>query len=132
MVKSNFEYLVKRQYCYGYTMFFNTNICRNNIDDVKQLTEIAHDNGISITYHINEAPMMEQGHFKHLHGNDTYIYAEDFSRVDELLDWLSEKSRSGYELVDSVARLQAMKGFMRGRGEPWGCRAGTKLAHHSH
>ena len=124
LVKSNFEYLVKRQYRYGYTMFFNTNICRNNIEDVKQLTEIAHDNGISITYHINEAPMMEQGHFKHLHGNDTYIYPEDFSRVDELLDWLSEKSRSGYKLVDSVARLQAMKGFMRGKGEHWGCRAG--------
>jgi MoaA/NifB/PqqE/SkfB family radical SAM enzyme len=123
-VRSNFEYLVKRQYRYGYTMFFNTNICSNNLDDVRQLTEIARDNGIAITYHINEAPMMEQTHFKHLNQNDTYIRPRDFGRVDELLDWLSEKNRSGYKMVDSVARLQNMKQFMRGKGEHWGCRAG--------
>src|SRR5208337_805060 len=87
-VRSNFDYLVRRQYRYGYTVFFNTNICRTNIDDVKELATIAHDNGISITFHINEAPMMEQGHFKHLHENDTYIRPEDFPLVDELLDWL--------------------------------------------
>jgi hypothetical protein len=46
-VRSNFGYLVKRQYRYGNTVFFNTNTCRTNIDDVKQLVEIAHDNGIS-------------------------------------------------------------------------------------
>jgi MoaA/NifB/PqqE/SkfB family radical SAM enzyme len=124
VVRSNFEYLVKRQYRYGYTMFFNTNICSNNLDDVRQLTEIAHDNGIAITYHINEAPMMEQTHFKHLNENDTYIRPKDFDRVDELLDWLSEKNRSGYKMVDSVARLQNMKQFMRGKSEHWGCRAG--------
>ena len=123
-VRSNFEYLVKRQYRYGYTVFFNTNICRNNMDDVRQLTQIAHDNGIAITYHINEAPMLEQTHFKHLSQNDTYIRQDEFSQVDELLDWLSEKSKSGYKMVDSVARLQKMKGFMRGKGEHWGCRAG--------
>jgi MoaA/NifB/PqqE/SkfB family radical SAM enzyme len=123
-VRANFEYLVKRQYRYGYTVFFNTNICRNNLEDVRQLTEIAHDNGIAITYHINEAPMLEQTHFKHLTQNDTYIRPDDFSRVDDLLDWLSEKNKSGYKMVDSVARLQKMKGFMRGKGEYWGCRAG--------
>ena len=123
-VRSNFDYLVKRQYRYGYTMFFNTNICRNNLDDVRELTEIAHDNGIAITYHINEAPMLEQTHFKHLSKNDTYIRPEDFPRVDELLDWLSEKNRAGYKMVDSVARLQQMKAFMCGKGEHWDCRAG--------
>ena len=30
-VRSNFDYLVRRQYRYGYTVFFNTNICRTNI-----------------------------------------------------------------------------------------------------
>lgn len=123
-VREYFDYLVMRQYRYGYTVFFNTNICRNNLDDVRQLTEIAHDNGIAITYHINEAPMLEQPHFRHLHENDTYIRPEDFPRVDELLDWLIEKNRSGYKMVDSVARLQKMKRFMRGEGEHWGCRAG--------
>ncbi len=79
-VRSNFDYLVRRQYRYGYTVFFNTNICRTNIDDVKELAAIAHENGISITFHINEAPMMEQGHFKHLHEND---------------NWLIDKQRQG-------------------------------------
>lgn len=123
-VRSNFEYLVKRQYRYGYTVFFNTNICRTNLDDVRRLTEIAHDNGIAITYHVNEAPMLEQTHFKHLAENDTYIRPNDFPLVDDLLDWLSEKNRSGYKMVDSVARLQKMKAFVRGKGEHWGCRAG--------
>lgn len=123
-VRSYFDHLVKLQYRYGYTVFFNTNICRTNLDDVRQLTEIAHDNGIAITYHINEAPMLEQNHFKHLSENDTYIRPADFPRVDALLDWLCEKNASGYKMVDSIARLQQMKGFMRGRGENWGCRAG--------
>jgi MoaA/NifB/PqqE/SkfB family radical SAM enzyme len=123
-VRANFEYLVRRQYRYGYTVFFNTNICRTNLDDVRALTEIAHENGIAITYHINEAPLLEQSHFRHLDENDTYIRPADFGRVDELLDWLSEKNRSGYKMVDSVARLQKMKQFMRGHGERWGCRAG--------
>jgi MoaA/NifB/PqqE/SkfB family radical SAM enzyme len=123
-VRSYFDYLVKRQYRYGYTVFFNTNICRTNIDDVKQLVEIAHDNGISLTFHINEAPMMEQPHFKHLDANDTYIRPEDFPMVDDLLDWLIDKQRQGYKMVDSIPRLQNMKGFMRGIGEHWGCRAG--------
>ena len=123
-VRSYFDYLVKRQYRYGYTVFFNTNICRTNIDDVKQLVEIAHDSGISLTFHINEAPMMEQSHFKHLHENDTYIRPQDFPMVDDLLDWLIDKQRQGYKMVDSIPRLQNMKGFMRGVGEHWGCRAG--------
>lgn len=123
-VRSYFDYLVKRQYRYGYTVFFNVNICRTNIDDVKELVEIAHDNGISLTFHVNEAPMMEQTHFKHLHENDTYIRPDDFPMVDDLLDWLSDKQRQGYKMVDSVPRLQNMKGFMRGVGEHWGCRGG--------
>ncbi|MGA7626399.1 MAG: radical SAM protein [Candidatus Acidiferrales bacterium] len=123
-VQSNFEYLVKRQYRYGYTVFFNINVCRTNLDDVRQLTEIAHDNGIATTYHINETPMMEQHHFKHLNENDTYIRLADFPQVDELLDWLAEKNASGYKMVDSVPRLKNMKEFMRGKGEHWGCRAG--------
>jgi MoaA/NifB/PqqE/SkfB family radical SAM enzyme len=123
-VESQFEYLVKRQYRYGYTVFFNTNICRTNIDDVKQLVEIAHDHGISMTFHVNEAPMMEQTHFQHLHENDTYIRPQDFPVVDDLLDYLVDKQRQGYKMVDSIPRLRKMKSFMRGEGEHWGCRAG--------
>jgi MoaA/NifB/PqqE/SkfB family radical SAM enzyme len=125
-VRSYFDYLVKRQYRYGYTVFFNVNICRTNIDDVKELVEIAHDNGISLTFHINEAPMMEQSHFKHLHENDTYIRPQDFPMVEDVLDYLIDKQRQGYKMVDSIPRLQNMKGFMRGVGEHWGCRGGQK------
>ncbi len=39
----------------------------NNMDDVRQLTELAHDNGIATDYHICESPMTEQPHFKHLY-----------------------------------------------------------------
>jgi hypothetical protein len=31
--------------------------------------------------------MMEQTHFKHFNENDTYIRPENFSMVDDLLDW---------------------------------------------
>ena len=57
-IRKQFDYLVKKQYRYGYTVFFNINICRNNLDDVRKLTEIAHDNGISTDYHIYETPLV--------------------------------------------------------------------------
>jgi MoaA/NifB/PqqE/SkfB family radical SAM enzyme len=123
-VRKYFDYLIKKQYSYGYTVFFNMNICRTNLDDIKQLTEIAHDNGIATDYHINESPMIEQPHFKHLDENNTYITREDWPKVDALLDWLIRKNESGYKMVNSVKRLNDMKDFMRGKVEPWNCRAG--------
>jgi len=59
-VRKYFDYLVRKQYKYGYAVFFNINICRNNMDDVKQLTEIAREHGIATDYHLNESPMIEQ------------------------------------------------------------------------
>jgi MoaA/NifB/PqqE/SkfB family radical SAM enzyme len=124
-IRKYFDYLVKKQYRYGYTVFFNINICRNNLDDVKLLTEIAHDNGIATDYHVNEAPLVTPDeHFKHLDNNETYIHEEDQPRVTELLDWLIEKNREGYKMVDSVQRLGEMKNFVRGNHGRWNCRAG--------
>jgi MoaA/NifB/PqqE/SkfB family radical SAM enzyme len=123
-IRPYFDYLVKKQYRYGYTVFLNINICRNNLDDVKQLTEIAHANAISTDYHINEMPLLEQSHFKHLENNPTYIRQEDQAAVDEVLDWLIDKQQSGYGMTNSVERLAQMKQFMRGELEPWNCRAG--------
>jgi MoaA/NifB/PqqE/SkfB family radical SAM enzyme len=54
-VRKQFDYLVRKQYGYGYSVFLNVNICRNNLDYVRELTEIAHDNGIATDYHINES-----------------------------------------------------------------------------
>src|SRR5580700_5574574 len=99
-VRKYFDYLVRKQYKYGYSVFFNINICRNNMEDVKQLTEIAREHGIATDYHINESPMIEQDHFKHYEANDTFIHPQDWPQVDELVDWLIEKNKSGYKMVN--------------------------------
>ena len=57
-IQKYFDYLIRKQYKYGYAVFFNINICRNNIEDVKQLTEIAREHGIATDYYINEPPMI--------------------------------------------------------------------------
>jgi MoaA/NifB/PqqE/SkfB family radical SAM enzyme len=123
-VRPYFDYLIRKQYRYGYTVFFNMNICRTNIDDIKKLTEIAQDNGIATDYHINETPMINQPHFKHGDENSTFIMPEDYPEVDALVDWIIAKNRQGYKMVNSVKRLKDMKDFMRGKLEPWNCRAG--------
>ena len=125
-IRPYFEYLVKKQYRYGYTVFFNINICRNNLDDVKALTEIAHEHKISTDYHINETPLVDQPHFKHLNDeNPTYFRPEDHEKIDEVIDWLIAKQNAGYGMLNSVERLAEMKRFVRGaHHEPWNCRAG--------
>jgi len=124
-IRRNFEYLVRKQYAYGATVFFNINICRNNLDDVKELTEIAHANGIATDYHINEQPMLAPDeHFQHQQDNPTFIQTEDWPKVDAILDWLITRNRSGYKMVNSTARLGDMKKFMRGQMQEWDCRAG--------
>jgi MoaA/NifB/PqqE/SkfB family radical SAM enzyme len=110
----NLEYLLRKQYVHGYMVFFNMNICRNNLEDIKQLTEYARAHRVATDYHINETPMIEQdAHFKHLAENPTYIRPEDWRDVDALIDWLIEKNKSGYQMVNSVQRLQEMKAFLR-------------------
>ena len=123
-IRSYFDHLVKRQYRYGYTVFFNMNICRNNLADIRELTEIARQHRIATDYHINESPMIQPENFAHLDDNVTYITPEDWPRVDELVDWLIERNRSGYKMVNSVQRLNEMREFMRGKLQEWNCRAG--------
>jgi radical SAM protein with 4Fe4S-binding SPASM domain len=95
-------------------VFFNINICRNNLEDVRLLTEYAHDHRVATDYHINETPMLEQDeHFKHLSDNPTYIRPEDWPVIDSLVDWLIEKNEAGYQMVNSVQRLQEIKAFIR-------------------
>ena len=89
-----------------------------------ELTEIAHDVGIATDYHLNETPMLEQPDFKHESGNSTYITPKDWRRIDAVIDWLIDKNRSGYRMVNSVRRLEEMKAFMRGTLPQWDCRAG--------
>ena len=116
-VEKNLQYLLKKQYVYGYMVFFNMNICRNNTYDVRQLTEYAHNHRIATDYHINETPMLEQDeHFKHLSENPTYIRPEDWRDIDDLIDWLIDKNKAGYQMVNSVRRLQETKAFIRMAG----------------
>jgi MoaA/NifB/PqqE/SkfB family radical SAM enzyme len=113
-VSKNLEYLIRKQYVHGYMVFFNMNICRNNMEDIRLLTEYAREHRLATDYHLNETPMLEQdGHFKHLHDNPTYILPEHWREVDGLIDWLIEKNKAGYQMVNSVKRLQEMKAFMR-------------------
>ena len=113
-VQKNLEHLMKKQYGYGYMIFFNMNICRNNLQDIRQLTEYAREHRLATDYHINETPMLEQDdHFRHLYDNPTYIRPQDWRAVDDLVDWIIEKNKSGYQMVNSVQRLQEMKAFVR-------------------
>ena len=68
--------------------------------------------------------MIEQPHFRHLKGNSTFITRNDWPKIDSLIDWLIDKNRSGYKMVNSVRRLEEMKQFMRGKLQEWDCRAG--------
>ena len=112
--QKNLEYILRKQYVYDYLVFFNINICRNNLQDVRQLTEYAHDHRVATDYHINETPMLEQDeHFKHLNENPTYIRPEDWREVDQLVDWIIAKNKAGYQMVNSVPRLEEMKSFIR-------------------
>jgi MoaA/NifB/PqqE/SkfB family radical SAM enzyme len=113
-VRKNLEHILRKQYVYDYMVFFNMNICRNNTEDIRKLTEYAREHRIATDYHINETPMLEQDeHFKHIDDNPTYIRPEDWRRIDELVDWIIEKNLSGYQMVNSPQRLREMKAFMR-------------------
>src|SRR5271165_908537 len=113
-IQKNFEYLMRKQYVYGYMLFFNINICRNNHEDVRRLTEYAHDCHLATDYHINETPMLEtDDHFKHLYDNPTYIRPEDWRAVDELIDWIIAKNQIGYQMANCVQTLRDMKAFVR-------------------
>ncbi len=113
-VQNNLQHLVRKQHVYGYMVFLNINICRNNHEDVKKLTEWAHQHRLATDYHINESPMLDQSdHFKHLENNPTYIGPEDWRAVDALVDWIVAKNKAGYQMVNSVPRLLEMKTFVR-------------------
>ncbi len=127
-IKENFEYCVKTQHKYGHTIAINTNICRNNMDDVKRLADLALDYDVSIDFHINEEPMIEQEHFNdRLDENATFLRKQDWERVDELLDWIIDRHKGGQRIVNPLSHLQQMKDLMRGGVEPWACRAGHNM-----
>ena len=124
-IEPQFRYLVERQKKYGYIVFFNINICRTNIKDVKLLTEIAHENHIGTDYHLNEPPQsfVNVDHYKH-HDDMLSITRDKYDEVDQLLDWIINKQRQGWPMVNSMQHIKAFKQRMRGRMRLWDCRAG--------
>ena len=56
------------------------------------------------------------------------ITPNQYEEVDELLDWIIEKQRQGWPMVNPIAHLKALKKQMRGQMEPWDCRAGKNGA----
>ena len=124
-IEPQFRYLVERQKKYGYIVFFNINICRNNIKDVKLLTEIAHQNNIGTDYHLNEPPLDITNTDHYSHKDDMLsITPDEYDQVDALLDWIIDKHRSGWPMVNSIEHLEAFKDRMRNSLKPWDCRAG--------
>ena len=124
-IEPQFRYLVERQKEYGYLVFFNINICRTNIKDVRMLTEIAHQNHIGTDYHLNEPPhgFVDLGHYRHRE-NELWVTPDTYDQVDELLDWIIGKQREGWPMVNSIEHLKAFKERMRGQLRTWDCRAG--------
>jgi MoaA/NifB/PqqE/SkfB family radical SAM enzyme len=123
-IRGHFDYLIRKQYRYGYTVFLNMCITRANIDDIRWLTEFAHDRGIATDYHIVESPMTEQAHYTHREDNGVFIREEDRPAIGALIDWLIEKHRAGYRIANSAERLAQMKDFVGGSLGDWNCRAG--------
>jgi len=122
-IKTQFEYLVQQEKVYGYITFFNINITRHNSEDVRALTEIAHDYGIATDYHINETPLINYENFSY--DEDLMRFKKDhFNPVDNTIDWLIEKNHEGYPMVNSIEHLSLMKDFIRQSMSAWDCRAG--------
>jgi hypothetical protein len=95
-------------------VLFNMNVCRNNLDDIRMLTEYAREHRIATDYHINETPMIEQDeHFKHMNDNPTYIRPRRLARDGCTDRRIIEKNKAGYQMVNSIQRLQEMKAFIR-------------------
>jgi len=124
-IEPQFRYMVERQKEYGYLLFFNINICRTNIKDVKLLTEIAQQNHIGTDYHLNEPPQsfVDVDHYGH-QDDMLSITPDKYDEVDQLLDWIIDKHVQGWPMVNSIEHLQAFKERMRGNIQPWDCRAG--------
>jgi MoaA/NifB/PqqE/SkfB family radical SAM enzyme len=115
-IRENFDYLVRLQGRYGYTVFLSINITRFNLEDVRLLTEFSRQNGVATAYHLCESS----------HGH-TPFQSEELGPVDELLDYLIDRSRAGYAMVNSAGHLRAMKSLVRGGVAPWPCRAGQNM-----
>ena len=115
-IRENFDYLVRLQARYGYTVFLSINITSSNLEDVRLLTEFGRENGIGTAYHLCES---SRGH--------AAFRSDELGPVDELLDYLMDRNRAGYAMVNSTEHLRNMKSLLRGGVSCWQCRGGQNM-----
>jgi len=90
---------------------------------IRRAVDWLHDTGCRVLA-LMGGEVLLRPQFRYNDRNSTYITKKDWPRIDAVVDWLIEKNRSGYKMVNSVARLGQMKQFMRGKLQDWNCRAG--------
>lgn len=124
-IEPQFRYLVKQKKKYHYLVVLNINICSTNIKEIKFLTEIARQNRVGADYHLNEVPqeLINIDHYKNLE-NKLWITSEQYSEVEDLADWLIEKRRRGWAIVNPSQYFKDIKCRIRGEVPRWDCRAG--------
>lgn len=123
-VERNVGELIARHREHGFLVFLNVNITRDNLGDVKVLSDFALAHDIGVDYHVTEPPVVSQPHRPRF-SDDMSIDGDHLAEAEELVDWLVGRYRRGQPMVNSLEHLLAMKRFMRGELEPWGCRAGV-------
>jgi len=52
------------------------------------------------------------------------ITPDEHGELDRLLDWIIEKQRQGWPMVNPITHLAAFNQRGRGQMRPWDCRAG--------
>jgi len=124
-VRPQYEMLLEKNRQKKFVVMFNVNVTPRNVEDVKELTELAYRDRINVDYHICEPPLLDQPHF----ATDTRAIGftpDDFARVDALFDWLLEKFHAGYNMANSPEHFRIAKRFIRREPIQWDCRAGDK------
>jgi MoaA/NifB/PqqE/SkfB family radical SAM enzyme len=122
-VHRQYEMLRDRSKEGEFLLMLNVNITPRNIDDVKELTELAYRDRINVDYHIVEPPLKEQPHFQ-TDPDEVGFAPEDYEKVDELLDWLLAKFKQGYNMANSPEHFVLGKRFIRRQPIEWDCLAG--------
>ena len=122
-IRSQYEMLREKSSQSEFLVMFNVNITPRNVEDVKELTEIAYRDRVNVDYHVVEPPLNDQPHFATSRDEIGFL-PDDYRKVDELLDWLLAKYRQGYNIANSPHHFLTAKQFIRRQPIQWNCRAG--------
>lgn len=122
-IRDQYQMLLEKRAKRDFLVVLNINITPHNLDDVKELTEIAYGDRINCDYHTFERPQKEQAHFR-TDDEKMEFLPESHQRVDALFDWLLDRYDRGYNIANPRVYFQDAKRFIRGLPLCWDCRAG--------